>query len=107
LKLKFYDSKVTSDAGLLAYRELVEALELAEMGADVLVDSRLGTNKQHLIVPLLRHSIDSRLAGYEDVNAAERSAVGPVMRHVVGGRAAPVDKRAASTSGVERFETDC
>ena len=106
LKLKFCGSKVTSDAGLLAYRELDEVLSLTEMGAEVLSDSRLGTNKQHGLVPLLRQSIYSRLAGYEDVNDAERLAVDPAMRHVVGGRAAQADKEAASTSGVGRFETE-
>jgi len=90
----------------LAYRELDEALGLTEMDADVLTDSRLGTNKQHLLVPLLRQSIYSRLAGYEDVNDAERLAVDPAMRHVVGGRAAQADKEAASPSGVGRFETE-
>ncbi len=104
LKLKFLGSQITTDAGLLAYRELDEALRLTEMGADVLTDSRLGTNKQHLLVPLLRQSVYSRLAGYEDVNDAERLAVDPAMRHVVGGRAAQADKEAASTSGVGRFE---
>ena len=106
LKLRFVDSKVTSDAGLLAYRELDEALGLTEIGADVLTDSRLGSNKQHQLVPLLRQPIYSRLAGYEDVNDAERLAVDPAMRHVVGGRAAQADKEAASTSGVGRFETE-
>ena len=106
LKVKFCGSKVTSDAGLLAYRELDEAFGLTEMGADLLTDSRQGSNKQHLLVPLLRQSIYSRLAGYEDVNDAERLAVDPAMRHVVGGRAAQADKEAASTSGVGRFETE-
>jgi len=106
VKLRFCGSKVTSDAGLLAYRELDEALGLTEIGADLLTDSRLGSNKQHLLVPLLRQSIYSRLAGYEDVNDAERLAVDPAMRHVVGGRAAEADKEAASTSGVGRFETE-
>jgi hypothetical protein len=72
LKLKFVGSQVTSDAGLLAYRELDEALGLTEQGAEVLADSRQGRNKQHQLVPLLRQSIYSRLAGYEDVNDAER-----------------------------------
>jgi len=66
----------------------------------------LGSNKQHLLVPLLRQSIYSRLAGYEDVNDAERLAVDPAMRHVVGGRAAEADNEAASMSVVGRFETE-
>jgi hypothetical protein len=106
LKLKFCGSKVTTDAGLLAYRELDKALGLTEMVAELLTDSRLGTNKQHLLVPLLRQSIYSRLAGYEDVNDAERLAVDPAMRHVVGGRAAETDNEAASMSVVGRFETE-
>ena len=47
LKLKFLGSKVTTDAGLLAYRELDEALRLTETGAESVLDSRLGQNKQH------------------------------------------------------------
>jgi len=107
LKLKFLGSKVTTDAGLLAYRELDEALGLTETGEELLADSRLGSNKQHRLVSLLRQSIYSRLAGYEDVNNdAERLAIDPAMRYVVGGRAALADKYAASTSEVGRFETD-
>ena len=53
---------------------------------------------------LLRQSIYSRLAGYDDTNDAERLSVDPVMRQVVGGRA--VDCRAASTSQMARFETE-
>ncbi len=106
VKLKFLGSQITTDAGLLAYRELDEVLSLTEMGAEVLSDLRLGTNKQHGLVPMLRQSIYSRLAGYEDVNDAERLAVDPAMRHVVGGRAAQANKEAASTSGVGRFETE-
>ena len=106
LKLKFLGSQVTTDAGLLAYRELDETLGLTEMAPDALEDSRVGSNKQHGLLPLLRQSIYSRLAGYEDVNDAERLSVDPAMRHVVGGRATLADKHAASTSEVGRFETE-
>ncbi|WP_298869183.1 IS1380 family transposase [uncultured Gimesia sp.] len=105
LKLKFCGNQVTTDAGLLAYRELDEALGLTEQGADVLTDSRQGRNKQHQLVPLLRQSIYSRLAGYDDVNDAERLCVDPALRHVVGGRASQPEKQAASSSEVGRFET--
>src|SRR5664279_5675536 len=106
LKLKFLGSQLTTDAGLLAYRELDEALHLTETGAESVQDSRLGQNKQHGLLSLLRQSIYSRLAGYEDVNDAERLCVDPAMRHVVGGRAREPEKQAASTSEVGRFETE-
>jgi hypothetical protein len=106
LKLKFLGSKVTTDAGLLAYRELDEALGLTEIGADAVEDSRLGQNKQHGLLPLFRQSIYSRLAGYEDVNDAERLCIDPAMRHIVGGRACLEDKQAGSTSEMGRFETE-
>src|SRR5271170_1396145 len=106
LKLKFLGSQVTTDAGLLAYRELDEALGLTEMAANSMQDSRRGQNQQHGLSPLLRQSIYSRLAGYEDVNDAERLCVDPALRHVVGGRASQPEKQAASTSEVGRFETE-
>jgi hypothetical protein len=106
LKLKFLGSQITTDAGLLAYRELDEALGLTAMSTDLLQDSRLGQNKQHGLSPLLRQSIYGRLAGYDDVNDAVRLCVDPAMRHVVGGRASQPKKQAASTSEVGRFETE-
>ena len=104
IKLEFRGATVTSDAGLLAYRELDNALGLTSTAASDLVDTRTGQNTQHGLLALLRQALYSRLAGYEDVNDAERLCLDPAMRIVVGGRAK--DHAAASTSEMARFETE-
>ena len=86
IKLEFHGAAVTSDAGLIAYRKLDEELGLTEI-SEVIRDSRRGKNKQHELVGLLRQSVYSRLAGYEETNDAERLAVDPAMRQVIAGRA--------------------
>ena len=103
LMLQFRGSAITSDAGLLAYRALDDTLGLTDMGADTLADARTGKNGRHRLAGLLRQSIFGRLAGYEDVNDAERLCRDPAMRWVVGDRA--ITGSAASASQMGRFET--
>ena len=103
LMLQFCGSVVTSDAGLLAYRELDDALGLTEMAGETLADARTGRNGRHALVGLLRQSVFGRLAGYEDVNDAERLRHDPAIRWIVGGTAA--HSNAASPSQMGRFET--
>ena len=104
LKLEFHGSRITSDAGLLAYRELDDALDLTALAGSMLADSRTGKNGWHGIVGLLRQSVYGRLAGYEDVNDADRLGHDPAMRWIVGGKA--IERGGASTSQMGRFETE-
>ena len=103
LKLEFHGSKITSDAGLRAYRELDEALGLTPAAGAALSDLRRGRNRRHVLTGLLRQSVYSRLAGYEDVDDAERLAVDPAMRAIVDRRG--LAGAAASISQMGRFET--
>jgi hypothetical protein len=103
LLLQFRGSAITSDAGLLSYRELDDVLGLTETGAETLADARTGKNGRHRLVGLLRQSVFGRLAGYEDVNDADRLCRDPAMRWVVGDRA--ITGSAASASQMGRFET--
>ena len=102
LRLQFRGSTITSDAGP-PYRELDDTLGLTDTGADRLADARTGKNGRHRLAGLLRQSVFGRLAGYEDVNDAERLCRDPAMRWVVGDRA--ITGFAASASQMGRFET--
>ncbi len=103
LKLEFNGSQISSDGGLLPYRELDDALGLSRLAGEALSEVRRGKNTRHLLTGLLRQSVYSRLAGYEDVNDAERLCRDPVMRAIVDRRG--LEGSAASSSQVGRFET--
>ena len=104
VRLEFHGSKISSNGGLLLFRELDEVLGLHDIAGGLLRDTRTGHNRLHSLVGLLRQSVFGRLAGYDDVNDADRLSLDPVMRQVVGGRA--VDAKAASSSQMGRFETE-
>ncbi len=104
IKLEFHGANLSSNGGLLAYRDLDHALGLFDSVSASFIDKRTGRNIQHAMPTLMRQSIYSRLAGYEDVNDAERLSVDPVMRAITGKK--DKGKQAASTNTMGRFETD-
>ena len=104
LKVAFQGSRITSDAGLLLVRELDERLGLATLISEHLSDSRQGLNTQFGLVDLLRQSVYSRLAGYEDLNDAGRVSADPTFRLI--GSPKRWDRGGALTSTLHGFETE-
>jgi hypothetical protein len=104
VRLDFAGSELSSDAGLVAYRELDWQLGLTAVAGQFLTERRTGRNLQHELVSLLRQSLYSRLAGYPDTNDADRLARDPALRLVVSRRAR--DRQAAGRNTLGRFETD-
>jgi len=104
LKVDFQGSRVTSDGGLILVRELDERLGFGDLMARHLTDSRRGKNLQLPLADLLRQSVYSRLAGYEDMNDAERLSPDPTFRLI--GSEKIWERGAALTSRLQTFETE-
>jgi Transposase DDE domain group 1 len=104
VRLEFHGATLTSDAGLLACRELDAALGLTQAATRHVAERRSGRHGPYPLVSRLRQSVYSRLAGDEDTNDAERLAGDPAMR-VVTDRLVSA-QQAASTNTLSRFETE-
>jgi len=104
LKVDFQGSRVTSDGGLILVRELDERLGLEKLIEEHWRDSRQGLNKQFMLADMLRQSVYSRLAGYEDLNDAERLAADPTFRLISSQKI--WDRGAALTLTLHWFETE-
>jgi hypothetical protein len=104
LRVDFQGSRVTSDGGLLLVRELDERLGLSVLITENIMDDRRGKNTQLPLPDLLRQSIYSRLAGYEDLNDAERLSQDPTFRLI--GSEKIWDRGAALPSRLHWFETE-
>jgi len=103
LKIDFQGSRVTSDGGLLLVRELDERLGFGALIERYLADAR-GKSTQLPLTDLVRQSVYSRLAGYEDVNDAERLSQDPAFRLI--GSSKIWKRGAALTSRLQSFETE-
>ena len=77
VRLEFRGTQLSSDGGLLVMRQLDDALGLSDLAATALCDTRRGKNTVHQLDGLFRQSVFGRLAGYEDVNDADRLALDP------------------------------
>ncbi len=104
LRVDFRGSRVTSDGGLIMVRELDERLGMGALIERYLTDTRRGRNTQFPLADLLRQSVYSRLAGYEDVNDAERLSQDPTFRLI--GSEKIWERGAALTSRLQSFETE-
>ena len=104
LKVDFQGSRVTSDGGLILLRELDERLGLGKLIDEHLTDSRQGTNKKFPFVDLVRQSVYSRLAGYQDLNDAVRVSADPTFRLL--GSKKNWDRGGALTSRLQSFEAE-
>ena len=104
LKIDFQGSRGTSDGGLILVRELDERLGFSQLIEQRLRDPRRGKNTQFPLADLLRQSVYSRLAGYEDVNDAERLSQNPTFRLI--GSEKTWERGAALTSRLQSFETE-
>jgi Transposase DDE domain group 1 len=80
LKVDLQGSQITSDGGPILVRELDEHLGSGDLITQHLTDSRHGKNTQFPLADLPRQSVCSRIAGYEDVNDAERLWQDPTFR---------------------------
>ena len=103
LKVDFQGSRVSSDGGLILVRELDEHLGFGELIKQHLADPR-GKNTRLPFADLLRQSVYSRLAGYEDMNDAERLSQDPTFRLI--GSEKIWERGAALTSRLQSFETE-
>jgi DDE family transposase len=104
LRGDFRGSQVTSDGGLMVVREVDEWLGMGALIERYLTDTRRGRNTQLPLADLLRQSVYSRLAGYEDVNEAERVSADPTFRRI--GSEKIWERGAALTSRLHSFETE-
>lgn len=58
--------------------ELRGEMSMKDLREPIEVFTRTGQNLLHSLVGLLRQSVFGRLAGYDDVNGADRLALDPV-----------------------------
>jgi Transposase DDE domain group 1 len=94
----------SNDGGLILVRELGERLGFGKLVERHLTERRRGKNTSLPLADLLRQSIYSRLAGFKDVNDAERLSQDPAFRLIASSKI--WERGAVLTSRLQSFETE-
>ena len=82
LLLQFRDFTIISDVGLLVCRELDDTLQVIDTATGSLANAHTGKHSRSKLPEPLSQLVRGQLAGYEDVNDAERLCCDPAMRRV-------------------------
>ena len=96
------DAPLTSDAGLLPFRQLDEQLGLTRAFAAALDDPRDPDRVEHTVLEMVRCRIYGILAGYADQNDHDTLRYDPLFQLLAGRR--PTDPALASQPTLSRFE---
>jgi Transposase DDE domain group 1 len=95
-------AQLSSDAGLLPFRELDERIGFTQAFAAVLDDPRDPAKREHTFAEMARARIYGILAGYEDQNDHDILRADPVLKLVAG--RSPAADPLASQPTLSRFE---
>jgi hypothetical protein len=95
VRLEFHGSKISSDGGLLLFRELDEVLGLHDIAGGFLRDTRTGHNRLHSLVGLLGLPV----AEYEACDHVSTRATSiSMVRYRSNDYSVPVDRRVAGSA---------
>jgi len=95
-------AQLSSDAGLLPFRQLDEQIGLTQSFAAVLDDPRAASQTEHTLLEMTRARIYGILAGYEDQNDHDILRSDPVFKLIAD--RSPAAEPLASQPTLSRFE---
>jgi hypothetical protein len=102
IKLEFHVARITTDCGLLAYRELDDALGLSDMAITKLLDGRRGKSTRHELSGSFRQPVFGRFAGYEMSTMLSGSPAAPPGGRPLAVTGSIVRQRPAARWGASR-----
>ena len=103
VQVDFNGGDVSSDAGLLLFREAEEKLSLFEKVADAIHDNRHPGYVKHGIMELLKQRVYQIASGYEDANDSNELRKDPILK-IACDRPLSSENDLASQPTISRFE---